>query len=543
MEQAGSTATEAGAVMTRIDGRLPRRGDVVRLWLDGVDADGVATGRLEGVLDRGKTAVSALVAARGGLPGDEVEVEVTARGGGVVSGRVLRVLTPSPDRVTPACPHAADGATGSACGGCTLQGLAYPAQLAVKRGRITTLLAEAGLDVAVAEPLGAEVRLRHRHKMEFSFGRSGGRGDADAELVLGLHPRGHRWEVLPLATCLMLSDGAFAIAEAVREAARALGLRARDDRDQTGWLETLSIRESRRAGATDATDEDDATGLAQAPWRLVELTTADVPEVATQDGPQPPEAVARALAAVAAALPQVVGVLWTRRRAARGSPTTRATMCLEGQAFLPEALARPNGAPLSLHVSPQAFFQPHPRQAERLIARIGLRLAAEAARLGRGLNLADLYCGTGTLGLALAGVVARLVGVELVPEAVADAQANAARNGIDNATFLAGDVGAVLADASLARHFRDIDAVIVDPPRAGLMPQASQHLAALGARLLVYVSCNPASLARDLPVLAGLGYALEGALEPVDLFPQTHHIETLACFVREAGPGGLTEAP
>ncbi len=532
MEQADDAVMGSVAVMTRIDGRLPRRGDVVRLWLDGVDADGVATGQLEGLLDRGKTAVSARVAVRGGLPGDEVEAEVTARGGGVVSGRVIRLLTPSPDRVSPPCPHA------TACGGCTLQGLVYPAQLAAKRGRVTGELAEAGVAVEVAEPMGADVRFRHRHKMEFSFGRSGGRGDADAELVLGLHPRGHRWEVLPLATCLMLSDGAFAITEAVREAARGLGLRARDDRDQTGWLETLSIRESRRAGATGV---DDAAGLAEAPWRLVELTTADVDAVATRDGTEAPEAVARSLAAVAAALPQVVGVLWTRRRAARGSPTTRTSVCLEGQGWLPEDLARPNGPPLSLHVSPQAFFQPHPRQAERLIGRIGERLAAEAVELGRGLNLADLYCGTGTLGLALAGVVARLVGVELVPEAVADAQANAARNGIENATFLAGDVGAVLSDASLSRYFHDMDAVIVDPPRAGLMPQASQHLAALGARLLVYVSCNPASLARDLPVLARLGYALEGPLQPVDLFPQTHHIETLACFVRQDGAVAMAE--
>jgi 23S rRNA (uracil1939-C5)-methyltransferase len=271
------------------------------------------------------------------------------------------------------------------------------------------------------------------------------------------------------------------------------------------------------------------------------LTTAEVEWVETSDGPLPAAQVAHALGAVAAACDGVIGVVWTERRAARGVPTRRTTRLLSGSGVLPERLAAPGPTAgerrlLDLDVSPQAFFQPHPLQAEVLIARIAARLASEARTLGRGLRLADLYCGTGTLGLALSGVVARLVGVELVAEAVEDARRNAARNGIDNAVFVAGDVGQIIADPAFGHLFADLDAVIVDPPRAGLMPQAASHLARLTPRLIVYVSCNPAALARDLPVLAGLGYRLDGPLTPVDLFPQTHHVETLAFLVRSSDP-------
>ncbi len=519
--RAEQPAAGPDAPIETLEGRFPRRDDHVRLGIDALDDDGVGVGTLRGSLVGVPGVVELPVAVRDALPGDRVLAKVTSRKGGVAYGVLVAREVVSPDRVAPLCPHAEvrmEGdrpAGGASCGGCTLQGLAYPVQLDHKVARVRRAMAEAGhAEVLVAEPDGAERRHGHRHKMEFSFGR----GD-DGALVVGLHPRGYRWEVLALEACPMLSPGALPLARAARDAAAELGLAARDERRGAGWLEAIVIRESRRVEVDGG------------PARLVELVTADVEGHADTGGLAPLDA-ARRIAEAVQGSPGLAGFVWTVRRAVRGEPTSRRSVTLLGASSLPDALLLPEGRRLDLSISARAFFQPHPNQSERIIARIVARLSALAAELGRPPRVADLYCGTGTLGLALAPFAAQVVGVELVPEAVEDAEANAARNALPNTTFIAGDVGAVLADPAFAHLFAWVDAAVVDPPRAGLMPKALGHLVALAPALLVYVSCNPAALARDLGPLAEAGFELEGPLQPIDLFPHTHHIETLAFFRR-----------
>jgi 23S rRNA (uracil1939-C5)-methyltransferase len=199
-----------------------------------------------------------------------------------------------------------------------------------------------------------------------------------------------------------------------------------------------------------------------------------------------------------------------------------------GAPVLHEVLKLPMGQALRFEIHPRAFFQPNTLQAEVLYAKV-----VEAAQLdGGSQRVLDLYCGTGTIGLCLSPYCASVTGVELVADAVDNARRNASHNGLSNVTFHAGDAGDVLSGALAGQTF---DLVVVDPPRSGLKTSALEQLAALGIPRLVYVSCSPASLARDLRLLLGRGYVLDGPLEPVDMFPHTPHVETVARLVRAGG--------
>jgi 23S rRNA (uracil1939-C5)-methyltransferase len=201
---------------------------------------------------------------------------------------------------------------------------------------------------------------------------------------------------------------------------------------------------------------------------------------------------------------------------------------LFGPPGLSERLRLPDGRELAFEVHPRAFFQPNTRQAERLYGEVMAALsAAGGPPTGRVL---DLYCGTGTIGLCVAPLAQEVVGIELQPNAVADATRNAERNHVDNARFICGDVGAVLARDGLATPGSAAVAV-VDPPRSGLAPAAARLVADLAVPRLIYVSCNPAALANDALIMRRAGYRLSRA-QPVDMFPHAWHVETVARFDR-----------
>lgn len=429
-----------------------------------------------------------VVFVRGAVPGDRVRAQVTRRKQRHAEARLVELLEPSPVRVPAPCVHAGD------CGGCEWQTLAYPTQLEFKQRQVVESLAHIGglRDFEVEPIAGMADPWRYRNKMEFSFAESEGR------LVLGLHRRGSWREIVETDDCRLASTRFNGARHAVAEACRALGLRAYDrgarrHEEPGGLLRHLVVRESTRG--------DLALNL---------YVTARFPEEA--------ELAAR-VAEACGATAFAVTVNASRADAAVGDDPH---MVL-GDGYLRERLCG-----IELRVPLTAFLQTNTAMCEVLYA-TALRLAAaDAARSAH-----DLYCGIGALSLPLARAAAHVHAIEIQEEAIAAARENARRNAIANVDFRAGDVRRLLKETLEAPAPQPAPGVVLaDPPRAGMARKALQRAAALGAGRFVYVSCNPTTLAGNGAELRELGYRL-ATVAPVDMFPQTHHVETVALFVRE----------
>ncbi len=414
-----------------------------------------------------------VVFVAGAVPGDRVRAEVSKSKRSFAEARAVEVLTAGPDRVAPAADHP----------GAPWQVLRYERQLEVKQSLVDDALRRlGGLDGFVLEPIvAADERWRYRNKLEYSFGTG-----AAGELVCGFHAPG-RWDRIdPIDDCLLASPAGNEVRRRVLDWCRARGLTAYDRRTHEGLLRNLVVREGRRTG--------------QLQVRLV-----------SSEG----ELDAAGLAAAAGA----DGFFWTRSRAPSETSDGGETEHVTGAPALEEELAG-----LSLRISPHAFFQTNTEMAERLYA-----VAGDFAALEGRERLFDLYCGIGTVGLSMASRAAQLYGLELVPEAVADAIENARANEIDNASFFAGDVR--LAMRELVERAGRPDTVVVDPPRAGLSKKVVRRVIEAAPRRIVYVSCNPTTLAPNAAQLVEAGYTLR-RVRPVDLFPQTPHIECVALLER-----------
>ena len=486
-----------------LDGRVsldrrPRAGDVVEVTVEALDGRGQGIAALHAAVGRDRVPRSYDVRVRKALPGERVTATVVQARRGELHARLDAILVPHPDRIAPRCGHFASDA-GPGCGGCTFQGWPYARQAAAKEARVRELLGAVGVDDRRIQPIrSAPAPWHYRNKMEYSFGYG-----ADGQLALGLYPAGNRFRVLSLTECYLQSPESAAVVRAVGERARALGLSAFVGVRRPGFLRTLTVREGKRTGE-----------------RLLDLGTSSADTLATAEGELPARAVAEALieAGVAAAGGEVTSRYWTVYHEARGERSRVLPQHLGGRSTVAEALHLPGGHRLRFEVHPHAFFQPNSFGAEVLYAEV-LAAAGDIA----GASVWDLYCGTGTIALCLSPYAARVTGVELVESAVDNARANAALNDVTNVTFFAGDVGRLLAAGSLGPP----DVVIMDPPRAGLLPHALEHVTAASPARLVYVSCNPEALARDVAALEIAGYRLESA-QPLDLFPQTGHVETVA---------------
>jgi 23S rRNA (uracil1939-C5)-methyltransferase len=417
-----------------------------------------------------------VVFVRDGVPGDRVRARITRSKRSFAEADAVELLEPSPDRLEPVAPHP----------GAPWQVLPYERQLAEKEAQVRDALERlGGFDQPPVERIvPAEQRLRYRNKVEYSFG-----ADEEHDLVLGFHRRGRFDLIDDVSQDILASERVDELRETVKAWCREEGLSAWDRRGQSGLLRNLVVREGRR------------TGVLQA-------------RVVTSPGAQ-----FRA-AELAAAMP-AESVLWTR--AASVAETTRegVTERIKGQAELEEEICG-----LTLRISPDAFFQTNTEMAERLYG-----AAAELAELSGRERVLDLFCGIGTIALVFALDAAEVWGVELVEEAVADAIENARLNGVDNAHFFAGDVR--LAMRPLLERAGRPDVVVVDPPRAGLSNKVVRRVLEADAKRIVYVSCNPTTLAPNARQLADAGYELR-TVRPVDMFPQTPHIECVALLERAA---------
>lgn len=410
-----------------------------------------------------------VVFVNGGLPGDVVRVRVSRAKRGYAEASAVELVEPSADRVPDTCVH-----DGEPCPGAPWQGLPYERQLAEKEAQLDEALRRlGGLDGFETEPMiAATERWRYRNKLEYSF------GDRDGEAVCGFHRRGSWRDVVEVSDCHLASAANNEARNSVAAWARTQGLPSHDTESGTGVLRNLVVRDSARTGQVQTRL---VTTQAEIPRPPVDLhTMIDRPTGGT-DGP--------------------TGVL--------------------GEEHLEEELGG-----LRFRISHAAFFQTNAAMAERLYA-----VAAEYAQLTGSERVFDLYCGIGTIGLTLASDAGEVWGLETVPEAVADAERNATRNGIANARFVAAD--ARLGLTPLLERAGRPDVIVLDPPRAGLSKKIVRRVIECGAPRIVYVSCNPTTLAPNAAQLVEAGYTLR-RVRPVDMFPQTPHLECVALLERPA---------
>ena len=417
-----------------------------------------------------------VVFVSGAVPGDRVRAVVTKRKRAYAEARTVEVLEPSSERIDPVAP----GHPGT-----PWQVLPYERQLAVKSEQVDEALRRIGrLDGFELEPIvPAEQQWRYRNKLEYSFGKTG-----DGPLSCGFHKPGSWEEIVHVEDDLLASERVNVARRAVLDWCRSAGLEPYDRREQRGLLRNLVIREGRRTGEIQV-------------------------RVVNSEGRFDAEALAEALGDVADAL------FWTQIAGVAEVTSGGRTEQVKGATQMREELGG-----LELGISPEAFFQTNTEMAERLYG-----VATEYAALAGWERVFDLYCGMGTIGLTLAPRAGEVWGLEVVEEAIADAIANARRNEIDNARFFAGDVRLALRE--LVEKAGRPDVVVVDPPRSGLSQKVVRRVVEAAPKRIVYVSCNPTTLAPNAAQLTEAGYTLR-RVRPVDMFPQTHHIECVADFVR-----------
>jgi 23S rRNA (uracil1939-C5)-methyltransferase len=415
-----------------------------------------------------------VVFVTGALPGDRVRAVVTKRKRAYGEARTVEVLRPGPGRIAPVADHP----------GAPWQVLAYDRQLEVKQSQVEDALRRIGkLDGFALEPIVPAVSpWRYRNKLEYSFGTNPG-----GALVCGFHAPGRWDEIVAIDDCLLASEPANAAREQIVAWCREQGLSVYDRRAGAGLLRNLVVREGRRTGAVQV--------------RLV-----------TSDAPLDTDALVRAGQGLD-------GLLWTRQPSLAETTQGGVTELLAGSGRFEEELGG-----MRFEISAEAFFQTNTEMAEKLY-----EVAIEYAQLGGFERVYDLYCGIGTIGLLMSPRAAEVWGLEIVPEAIAAAIANARANEIDNARFFAGDVRLALRE--LVERAGRPDVLVVDPPRAGLSQKVVRRIIEASPARIVYVSCNPTTLAPNAAQLVEAGYELQ-RVRPVDMFPQTPHIECVAQLVR-----------
>jgi 23S rRNA (uracil1939-C5)-methyltransferase len=404
-----------------------------------------------------------VVFVAGGLPGDRVRAEVTKAKKRFAEARTVELLQPGADRIPDRCTHG-----GEPCPGAPWQGLPYESQLTHKSEQVGEALRRIGNleGFELEEIVPAVEQWRYRNKLEYSFGESEG------ETSLGFHARG-RWDlIVDVDDCQLASEAGNAARNEVRDWARLESIAPYDPQSQKGILRNLVVREGRRSGQIQTRLVTSASRFARPP---VDLHTAIEGESGGTDGP--------------------TGAL--------GDERLREELC-----------------GLKLEMSHGAFFQTNTEMAERLY-----EVVADFAGLSGSERVFDLYCGIGTIGLTLAAKAGEVWGVEIVPEAITDAERNAKRNKIENIHFLAANTRTGVRPLLVQAGKPDV--VVVDPPRAGLSQKIVRRLIECEAKKIVYVSCNPTTLAPNAAQLTEAGYRLK-RVRPVDMFPQTPHIECVA---------------
>jgi 23S rRNA (uracil1939-C5)-methyltransferase len=476
----------------------PQRGDELELRIESLAFGG------EGVARLGDGGYVVFVA--GAVPGDRVRAVVHKRKRSYAHARTVEVLEPSPERIPPRADHP----------GVPWQVLPYERQLLIKRAQVNDALRRIGrLDgFELEEIVPALEQWRYRNKLEYSFGEGGDPGRP--ELVCGFHAPAGGNAVVGIEDCLLASERGNLAREVALRWCRAQGLTAWDRGGSRRGRSSEDGERGERAGRVGA-DSDGRARLRNLVVREGRRSGQLQIRIVTTDGELDAGSLAGALSdALGEGLS---GVLWTRSRSLAETTAGGDTELVWGEAELPERLGE-----LDLRISPEAFFQTNTEMAELLY-----EVVVEYAALEGWERVYDLYCGIGTIALTLAPRAGELWGIELVQEAVADAIAAAGRNEIPGTHFFAGDTRLALPE--LVERAGRPDVVVVDPPRAGLSQKVVRRIIESSPKRIVYVSCNPTTLAPNAAQLVQAGWKLL-KVRPVDMFPQTHHIECVALLER-----------
>jgi 23S rRNA (uracil1939-C5)-methyltransferase len=465
-----------------------KRGELLTLALEQFALEGKSIGRVEGLV----------VFVPGAVPGDTVRVELTKIKKSYCEARLVEVLTPSPLRAEPRCRYF------GTCGGCRWQNVRYDAQLAFKRRHVIDALERIGgvRGASVKETLGSADTYFYRNKMEFSFGerwrtgeellQSRGEQEGESAFALGLHIPERYDRVLDLEECFLQSALSAQIVNAIRDYARRHNLPVYVPRTHSGYLRNLVIRQSAHTGEL-----------------MVNLVTRD-------DRPETMTVLAAELLRQFPSITTICNNITDRQ--AQVAVGDREVV-YHGPGFISERIGR-----RAYRISANSFFQTNTLQAERLY-----EAARSMAQLAPADVVFDLYSGTGTIALHIADDVKTVVGIEQVPSAVGDARRNAAMNDVDNCSFVQGDIKEVLAGWHGGQGPHENPSVmIIDPPRAGMHPDVVRAVLELHPPRIVYISCNPATQARDIALL-GSAYRVD-EVQPVDMFPHTFHIENIVAL-------------
>ena len=412
--------------------------------------------------------------------GEEIDLRITKVMKTSCAGEIVKIHNPSPERMAPECPYAGK------CGGCAYRHLTYPEELWAKRQRVQDALTRiGGLDLTVEEILGAKNPEHYRNKSQYPVGADGSIGFFQA--------RTHK--VVPIRRCLIQTEAADRTAQAVGEWMRRYKISAYDETTGKGLVRHVCVRVNRKGESL----------------CCVVVNGNKVP--------REPELAAY----VTAAVPHTVGVLLNSNTRRGNVVLGDKYRTLFGRNYLMDTLCG-----LEFKLSMPSFYQVNRDQAEVLYGK-----ALEFAGLTGNETVLDLYCGIGTITLCLAKAAKRVIGAEIVPPAIRDAKENALRNHVENAEFFCGDAADIAA--KLESDGLRPDVVTVDPPRKGLAPEVIASVAAMGPEKVVYVSCDPATLGRDVKIFREFGYEAKRAAA-VDMFPGTAHVETVVLLSRETNP-------
>ena len=423
-----------------------------------------------------------------GVPGQKVRFSVNKIRKGKAEGRLLEVLEKSPLEVESACPHFGQ------CGGCMYQNLPYEEQLKMKEAQVKAMMDEAVEGPYLWEGVKpSPVKQAYRNKMEFSFGDE----YKDGPMALGMHKRGSFHDIVNVTDCQIVDEDYRKILACTLECAKASGYPYYHRMRHTGYFRHLLVRKAVKTGeilidlVTTAEQAVDGSSTFEQNWKesLLSLELNGT----------------------------IAGILHTQNDSVADVVKDEGTTILYGQSYFYEELLG-----LKFKITPFSFFQTNSLGAEVLY-----ETAREYIGETKDKVIFDLYSGTGTIAQILAPVAKKVVGVEIVEEAVEAAKENAKLNGLDNCTFWAGDVLKVIDELGEVP-----DLIMLDPPRDGVHPKALEKITNFGVDKMVYIACKPTSLARDLEMLQGRGYQVE-RIACVDLFPNTVHVETCVLLGRK----------